>query len=117
MDSHEDDARPQNTARIRQLNDQLRVTGRGGRTVLSQAIAALPPQTLGALLVAVSEFDAFTAANDPWEEHDFGSVVVDGETYFWKIDCYDVNLEHGSPDPADEALTCRVLTLVTPGEW
>jgi hypothetical protein len=40
-------------------------------------------------------------------------VAVHGERYFWKIDAYDVNLEFGSPDPADEAATRRIITIMT----
>ena len=34
----------------------------------------------------VSHFDAFTPDNDPYGEHDFGSIDLDGEKLFWKID-------------------------------
>lgn len=115
-DYHEDGACPAKRARIRELNDQLRKAGIGGKTMLTRAVAELSPQALRALLLAVRAFDDFTRANDPWAEHDFGSVTVDGQTFFWKIDYYDVNLEFGSPDPADESITRRVLTIMTAGD-
>lgn len=37
----------------------------------------------------MATFDTFTADNDPYGEHDFGNVVVDRETLFWKIDLYE----------------------------
>ena len=45
------------------------------------------------------------ASNDPHEEHDFGSFEADGQTIFFKIDYFDKNLTHHSPDPSDPALT------------
>ena len=44
--------------------------------------------------------------------HDFGAVQVHGHTVFFKIDTYDRNLRYHSPDPADPAVTCRVMTLM-----
>ncbi|MEW8490194.1 MAG: DUF3768 domain-containing protein [Candidatus Thiodiazotropha endolucinida] len=32
---------------------------------------------------AVREFHTFTPDNDPWHEHDFGSVELSGEKLFW----------------------------------
>ncbi|MGD0636108.1 MAG: DUF3768 domain-containing protein [Beijerinckiaceae bacterium] len=55
----------------------------------------------------------FDVANDPYEEHDFGAVTVEGTTVFFKIDYYDLDHRYHSPDPADENLTRRVMTQ----EW
>ena len=37
--------------------------------------------------------------------------------YFWKIDYYDANLEYGSDDPANDAVTTRVLTIMEASEY
>ena len=50
-------------------------------------------------------------------EHDFGSFVLDAVKLFWKIDYYDRKLEYGSPDPADPAVTRRVLTILLAEEY
>ncbi|RWB95680.1 MAG: DUF3768 domain-containing protein [Mesorhizobium sp.] len=50
--------------------------------------------------------------NDPYGEHDFGTVEVDGETFFWKIDYYDLQLEGLSEDPTDPSVTCRVMAIL-----
>ena len=113
MDRHEDFARAEQARKIRELNDRLRKTGLGGKTVLSRAVADMDPEAFTELLKRVREFDAFTRGNDPWQEHDFGEVLVNGERYFWKIDAYDLNLELASPAPEDDAVTRRVLTLMT----
>jgi len=60
---------------------------------------------------------AHLAHNDPWGEHDFGAVEIDGEKAFWKIDCYDRTLTAGSENPANEALTHRVLTIMLASEY
>jgi len=100
-------------ARIQELNDRLRQTGTGGRVMLTRAIAALPHDLVSKILATVRAFDAFNGANDPWSEHDFGQVEVEDAAYFWKIDTYDLNLEYGSPDPSDENVTRRILTVMT----
>jgi hypothetical protein len=50
-------------------------------------------------------------------EHDFGAVDEGGVRYFWKVDCFDRNTEFGSPDPADPAVTTRVLTIMRADEY
>lgn len=116
MNCHEEDVRSRKTDKIRELNDRLRRKGTGGRVMMTRAVAALDPVELTALLDALRAFDAFDHRNDPWGEHDFGHLDIGPETYFWKIDAYDQNLEFGSPDPADDAVTCRVLTIMTTGD-
>ena len=113
MDRHDEMTHVQRTDKVRRLNDRLRTTGLGGRTVMTRAVSALPPSALATLLLQVKQFNDFTPGNDPHGEHDFGKVTVDAEALFWKIDYYDVNLEFGSPDPSDDTVTCRVLTIMT----
>lgn len=102
--------------RIRELNDELRATFSSGRVMLTSGVQALDEGERAALLQAVQQFNDFTAANDPYGEHDFGRVVVGGEGYFWKIDYFDSDLQCQSPDPADEAVTTRVLTIMREDE-
>lgn len=68
-------------SRIAELNDRLRRTGVGGRTVMTRAVADLPHATRTAIIDAVRSFTAFTTSNDPHREHDFGKVELDGEQY------------------------------------
>jgi hypothetical protein len=101
----------------RLLNDVFRLTLLGGKVVLSQSVAGLPAETQAELLMAVRGFTDFSPENDPYEEHDFGAVACRGERYFWKIDCYDLDLRYASPDPSDPAFTIRVLTIMRADEY
>lgn len=116
MDSHDGMTHVQRTRRIAELNDRLRTTGQGGRMFVTQAVAALPHDVSQQLLVRLRSFADFTPNNDPHGEHDFGMMTLDGAQYAWKIDYYDINLEYGSHDPADETITCRVLNLMAAGD-
>lgn len=104
--------------RIRALNDQFRTTGNGnGRVLLTAGIQDGGPVFMVAVTFAVQEFTAFTPDNDPYGEHDFGAVTVAGQKVFWKIDYYDRDYTAASPDPADESVTQRVLTIMLAEEY
>ena len=77
------------TAKVRELNDLFRKTGRGGRIMLTQGIQALGQQTVMETMAKVRAFDKFTKDNDPYGEHDFGKIVHGHETVFFKLDYYD----------------------------
>jgi len=102
--------------RIRTLNDRLRHTGQGGMILVSAGVAALPICE-AEVTATVAAFDQFDEDNDPYGEHDFGALVLAGERLFWKIDYYDPSLIEGSPDPADETHTERVLTIMLASEY
>jgi len=105
-------------ARIRELNDAFRRTlGGGGKRLMTAGVAALPFADQAAIIGKVMSFDAFTDANDPHGEHDFGSFDHKGERVFWKIDYYDAACKYGSEDPADPAQTTRVLTIMLADEY
>lgn len=55
--------------------------------------------------------------NDPYGEHDFGSLIVDGNKVFWKIDYYDKGMQYASPDPANLSVTVRVMTIMLADEY
>jgi len=102
--------------RVRVLNDNFRSTFIGGRVLMTQGVDALPIDTKARVILAVQRFDEFSADNDPHREHDFGSFEVEGETYFWKIDYYALDMDGGSEDPTDPEKTTRVLTIMRAGE-
>jgi Protein of unknown function (DUF3768) len=111
--------KPEATRResIRRLNDGLRRTAQGGRLVMTAGVAALPEDHVSAILRAVATFDAFNADNDPHGEHDCACLSVAGHEVIWKIDYYDRELNWHSPDPADPAVTTRVLTIMLAEEY
>ena len=120
------DGRDQNTAsaaplsradRIRQLNDALRQTFIGGRVVVTPGVRESPLETNTALLQAVRSFNDFTTENDPHGEHDFGSVNLMGETFFFKVDYNSPDMQGGCEDPADPEQTMRVLTIMRADEY
>ena len=76
-------------AKIRALNDGFRKTFRGGRAMMTAGVAALPAKTQLAIFRKIQAFEAFDDENDPWGEHDFVGVELDGQTFFAKIDYYD----------------------------
>ena len=104
--------------RIRELNDRFRITGQGnGSIVVTQGVQEHGLTFVRRALDAVRTFDAFSTDNDPWGEHDFGAFELDGEKLFWKLDMYDRSMTMGSPNPANEAETCRVLTIMLAHEY
>lgn len=103
--------------KIRALNDALRVSGRGGRVVITAGIAALPPDQIAMILTAVAMFDEFDESNDPQGEHDCASLTAAGEGVIWRIDYYDATLTAHSADPADPIATMRVLTIMRGDEY
>ncbi|MXO86505.1 DUF3768 domain-containing protein [Altererythrobacter aurantiacus] len=68
-------------------------------------------------MAALARYDAFDDDNDPYGEHDFGDVRYSGAELLWKIDYYDADMLYASPDPSDNAVTQRVLTVMLPSEY
>jgi hypothetical protein len=105
------------TARIRELNDQLRQNFADGIAVMTPGIAALGPEAVERIVKTIAVYDDFCHANDPHEEHDFGCFEADGNKIFFKIDYYDKALTCHSPDPADPTVTQRVITIMLAEEY
>jgi hypothetical protein len=104
-----------NTALIAALNDHARQTFKECRVIITEGVQALGD--VDVVLRQVQLFDAFTPDNDPYGEHNFGSITLEDTTFFWKIDCYDLDLHMHSPDPSDETVTARVLTIMLAEEY
>lgn len=117
--------------RIARLNDGARqAMGLACVAVATEGFRALPELDQSRVRELVETFDAFTPDNDPYGERDFGVIYRDGagcwttvrparpdQTAFWKIDAYDRDLRFGSEDPADSAVTRRVLTIMLASEY
>lgn len=107
---------------IAEQNDRFRNTmgtdfSVPGRVHITSAVDALADDEKARLIESVRTFSTFKKGNDPYGEHDFGSVEMDGETYFWKIDYYDTSYMYGSPDPLDAAQTRRVMVIMRADEY
>lgn len=112
-----DGTRLEHTARIRQLNDLARSAMSFRFIYVTVGIRSLGVEAAADSLIEVRKFDAFSPDNDPYGEHDFGSFTLRGQLIFFKIDYYDRQLAEGSPDPADESVTSRVLTVMLATEY
>jgi hypothetical protein len=85
--------------------------------MITPGIQALGAEAVTRLLAAVAAFDAFTADNDPYGEHDCATLTVDGANVLFKINYYDRTLAQHSPDPSDPAVTERVMTVMLASEY
>lgn len=110
-------------ATIAALNDQFRQgfingTSIRGDLVHTRGIEALGLEAVLDIWSKVRAFKSFTPDNDPYGEHDFGSIEhpLAGKV-FWKIDYYAPDLQSGSEDPADPQKTHRVLTVMLASEY
>jgi len=93
-------------------NDNARKSmGLGCMLVQTQGVNALPPEKQSLLREMVEKFNIFTEDNDPYKEHDFGSINLDGVKYFWKIDDY------GEDYRANGATRRLVLTIMEAAEY
>jgi hypothetical protein len=99
-------------AQIRALNDHARQSFAGCRVTVTAGIAALGHNAVYAIFDLIKAYEDFTPANDPYGEHDFGSFYWAEHQVFWKFDYYDLDYTMHSPDPADETVTARVLTVM-----
>ena len=84
--------------------------------------AAFGPNDMMQIFQEVANFDQFTSENDPYGEHDFGSLEYGGKNIFWKIDYYDkasleLGEEYGSEDPSNTEITTRVMTIMLSQEY
>ena len=106
---------------IAQRNDEFRKAiltnpqNENGKAVLTAGIAGLDTDALAEVLQAVKNFSDFSVDNNPHGENDFGSVTLDGEKVFWKIDYYaDEKLDQGTEDTLN---SYRVLTIMFADEY
>lgn len=102
---------------IAEAKERFRQSFVGGPVLVTHHVENLEAEVRSRVLEAVRQFSDFKPDNDRHQERDFGSVAIDGETYFWKIDLYDESYERGSPCPADPSVTRRVLTVMHIHEW
>lgn len=101
---------------VRAENDKVRKLLRSSsscRIMMTPSVSESPDKYL--ILEAIRNFDNFSGNNDPYEEHDCAIVKVNGESYMFKIDYYDLKLEYGV-DPQEEDCI-RVLTIMHASDY
>ena len=113
--------------RVAMLNDHLRAnldSPAPNIVVMTQGILAMvdsnPVLAMARqmeLMFIVAKYSDFSEDNNPVGERDFGVFEWRETRCYWKIDYYDRQTEWGSPDPADPAVTCRVLTILRADEY
>jgi hypothetical protein len=102
---------------IAQLNDAFRKGQAPGRFFVTPGVIRLSQGAPDELIALVRSFDTFNADNDPHGEHDFGAIDWHGQRIFWKVDGFDHDLKYASPDPTDESVTTRVMTIMLASEY
>lgn len=110
-------ARDERIQRIAKLNDDCRQCRGDHLLTITPGVRELGPLAVIKIVAQVRTFDNFNDGNDPYGERDFGAFEQGTDTIFWKIDCYDKQLEYGSPDQTDPAVTQRVLTIMLASEY
>ena len=122
------------TARIARLNDLARrAMGVACTAVVTVGFRSLSASDQSSVRELIETYDAFDEDNDPLGERDFGCVYQlgdgrwtterprlrddEGERVFWKFDYYDRDLQFGSEDAANPAVTRRVLTIMLADEY
>jgi len=97
------------TLKIAQKNDDFR---KAGRWMVTPTVLELI--NVQGLFDLVRDYSDFDEDNDPYGEHDFGSLTWESEKVFWKIDYYDLGLSHWQ-DPLSPDCQ-RVLTVYLASE-
>jgi hypothetical protein len=101
----------ENAVEIALKNDVFRRSGFG--VMVTPGVQVL--EDLGGLIDEIRRYRDFSEDNDPYGEHDFGTVHWFGEKVFWKIDYYDQALKYGL-DPLDPRCW-QVLTVMLAEEY
>ena len=102
-----------NSAEIARLNDGAR--DNAVHYIATRGILSLDPEVISKIYNSVQNFKDFTEDNDPYGEHDFGSLTVAGNKVFWKIDYYNQELS-GWCDPLSPDCR-RILTIMRADEY
>ena len=107
--------------RVQAKNDAFRKTVMfaphpDGKAVMTPGVASLGSSVCAWIYKQIAEFDDFTEDNDPYGDHDFGSIQPQGlPKIFWKIDYYeDADMEYGAEDKLN---AYRVLVIMLSEEY
>lgn len=80
------------------LNDLIRksvpIIPKPHRLALTEGVSHLTEEEFQELFHKIRTFKSFDGNNDPYHEHDFGKVSVNGIDYFWKIDYFNSDITY-----------------------
>ena len=96
---------------IAKANDEFRQAGWG--ITVTPGVQYM--QNVNGLMKLIREYDTFNEDNDPYGEHDFGSLTWLGEKVFWKIDYYNRALSGGVSPLSPQCQ--RVMTVMRADEY
>ena len=87
-----------------------------GRVSVTQGVHALPADVKMSILAKVRDDCTFDPEDDPYGEHDFGVIQMQGvPRIYWKIDYYeDARMEYGA---TDKARAYRSLLIMCADEY
>lgn len=102
---------------IATLKYELRKDGTGGSISITRGVTSIEGADREALLAALAAFDSFDLNDGPHGGRDFGDLTMWNTELLLKLDYNAPGLCFGSNDPADPAVTHRVLTIMLPEEW
>lgn len=85
--------------------------------MLTRGIYSKGQAVINEILNGVKTFNNFNKQNSPYNEHNYGSFVYNGQKIMWKIDYYDRDLRYYSNDPTDITKTIRVMTVMLAEEY
>ena len=90
-----------------------------GRMHVTRALIDAGDGFMAEAVQATGAFDTFEPDNDPEGWHDFGAVIIRGESVFWKIDLFEASSDfrHGAETPDDLTTTMRALTIMLASDW
>ena len=106
---------------VAELNDMFR-SGKSeieipGKVVMTNGVSSMGEEAVQKIIEAVQSFNNFTPENDPYGEHDFGKIIYDETSIYFKIDYYDPSLQYHSEDKTDLEKTVRVMTIMLASEY
>lgn len=107
-----------------EANNRFRAGVLQGRPGHHRILSTPGIQALGSLAVQevlhqalVFPDESFRESFEPHGDRDFIVVNHQGLKVWAKIDTFDLTMEWMSPDPADDEVTVRVLSLMLPDEY
>lgn len=86
------------------------------KIAFSELVADLSESVREELLTKIRNFKDWNAENDPYNERDFGSVMLHGKKYYFKIDYYDKDFQYGE-DPVQNPSCNRLMTIMRAEEY